>query len=139
MELCIHTKLQYVLFPKMWADNKKKRPLYKNKVQFISQLQKNYKMLFSPVQPARQRHWPLTGSQPSALKQSHLSAQFSPNDPSCDQSSDRDKTLCGLTMPLVRCRQAALTGHGRSHSSSLHPGEQVQLPLTGSHAASLAH
>lgn len=35
-----------------------------------------------PVQPAAQRQNPLTGSQPSALTQSHLSPQTSPYDPS---------------------------------------------------------
>lgn len=38
---------------------------------------------FSPVHPARQRHRPVSGSQLSALTQSHLSLQSRPKEPSC--------------------------------------------------------
>lgn len=44
-------------------------------------------MNFSPVQPARQRQRPVSGSQPSALTQSHLSLQSRPKEASCSRNT----------------------------------------------------
>lgn len=56
-----------------------------------------------------------------------------------EQLAVRDEPSAHSQSRRLGRRHAVLTGHGRSHSSSLQPGEQVQLPLSGSHAASLAH
>lgn len=106
----------------------------------------------SPVQPARQRQMPATGSQPSELRQSHLSLQSGPYEPSWQHQQhthdhwhklfvDYKTLIVTVTVRHVRAVEPlwSLTGHGTSQYSSLQPGEQVQVPLTGSQAAPLAH
>lgn len=77
------------------------------------------KPVSSPVQPARQRHRPVTGSQPSEFKQSHLSRQSKPNDPSWSKDTKTTVEISTVYAVLEQNVSASHCTHGTRQVTQL--------------------
>lgn len=91
-----------------------------------------------PVQPGRQWHSPVAGSQPSAWAHTQRSPQPAPNVPFCS-TGHRLALSAGWwhqnAVPAAPAQPGGLTGQGCRHWGPCQPGGQWHTPLWGSQGA----